>query len=81
MLLDAGTFINGMIYHRYKLPFTTIPGEIHFIANRLAAMRNIGLLKLGSTSVRVGWNSIWLSEPEGSDAYYNPTLTLITIPT
>jgi hypothetical protein len=42
--------------------------------------RNIGLLKLNSTSVKIGWNSIWLSEPEGSDASYNPTLTLITIP-
>ncbi len=36
-LLDAGTFINGMLYHRYKLPFTSIPPEIHFVANRLAA--------------------------------------------
>lgn len=46
MLIDAGTFINGMIYHRYKLPFVTIPNEIHFIANRLAAAYIIQACKL-----------------------------------
>ena len=46
MLIDAGTFINGMIYHRYKLPFSTIPNEIHFIANRLAAAYIIQACKL-----------------------------------
>ncbi len=45
-LTDAGTFINGMIYHRYKLPFTNIPNEIHFIANRLAAAYIIQACKL-----------------------------------
>lgn len=46
MLKDAGTFINGMIFGRYKLPFATIPNEIHFIANRLAAAYIIQACKL-----------------------------------
>ena len=46
MLLDAGTFINGMIYNRVKLPFTSVPAEIHFIANRLAAAYIIQACKL-----------------------------------
>lgn len=34
---DAGTFINGMLWHRYKTPFSPVPVEINWIANRLTA--------------------------------------------
>jgi len=39
----------------------------------------IGLKKLSSTSVRVGWNQVFQSEPEGVDATYNPASKLIVL--
>lgn len=33
---EAGSFIDGMLYHRYKTPLTSTPGDIKWIANRLA---------------------------------------------
>jgi len=37
-LNEAGTIIDGMLAHRYKVPFASpYPAEIRFICNRLAA--------------------------------------------
>jgi len=60
--------------------FLSPPGYYHGTTCAGAWIWRIGLKKIDTTNVRVGWFCIFQSEPEGSDACYNPTQTLITIP-
>lgn len=74
-------YYEDIIHSSYSDPYYAFSpsGYHHGTAMDNAWIFRIGLKKLSSTSVRVGWNMVWTNPASGIDADWSPAADLIVL--